>query len=391
MKSDDRKTPFVYGRVAIGPNFTDREVEAKKLRENLSSGINTVLISPRRWGKSSLVNRVAERMKSKKVCFCFIDLFNVRSAHEFYELYTKELLQVTAGRLEERMKQAGQLFKKIVPRFQFSPDPHSDFSVSLDWNELKRNEDDVLNLPERIFNLKKKRIIVCLDEFQNIAHFDDPLAFQKKLRAHWQRHQNTTYCIYGSKRHMLAEFFTSSSMPFYKFGDLVFLDKIPREYWLKFIPKRFSDTGKTISETLAGEIADTMDNHPYFVQQFAQQVWIRTPKRCTGSIVRDTLEMLLDQFAILFQKEVDQLTNMQLKLLNALCNNESSVTKGDVIRRYNLRSTAHVVKIRTVLESKEIIDTFGDKTIFIDPLLKLWLRKRFFSNQKVTKSSSATS
>ena len=72
----------------------------------------------------------------------------------------------------------------------------------------------------------KKQIILCIDEFQNISEFDHPVDFQKKLRAHWQLHQHVTYCLYGSKRHMLMEVFSSPSMPFYKFGDIIFLENL---------------------------------------------------------------------------------------------------------------------------------------------------------------------
>ena len=114
------------------------------------------------------------------------------------------------------------LFKQVIPKFSFGIDPQNDFSIGFDWDEIKKNASEILNLPEVISQSKNIELVICLDEFQNIAHFKNPLAFQKKLRSHWQHHQEVSYCLYGSKRNMMTELFENKSMPFYKFGDIIF-------------------------------------------------------------------------------------------------------------------------------------------------------------------------
>lgn len=99
--------------------------------------------------------------------------------------------------------------------------------------------------------------------------FDNPLAFQKKLRSHWQNHSRVTYCLYGSRRGLMTELFTHSSMPFYKFGDLMFLEKIEEKQWVRFFIKRFKDTGKKINAADAALIAQKVENHPFYAQQLA--------------------------------------------------------------------------------------------------------------------------
>lgn len=86
----------------------------------------------------------------------------------------------------------------------------NEISLEFDWNEIRKNPDEILDLAERIAIDKGIRIVVCVDEFQNIAEFNDPLYFQKKLRSHWQQHQYVSYCLYGSKRHMMLDVFTNS-------------------------------------------------------------------------------------------------------------------------------------------------------------------------------------
>ena len=375
-----QESPFIFGKIATGEDFTDREKEKLRLKQNLSGGINSILVSPRRWGKSSLVNQVALSLqKDKKIRFCFIDMFNVRTEQEFYELLVRELIRVSANKWEERVSQAKKFFKKIIPTFSVGLDPNNEFSVSIDWKEIKKAPEEILNLAETIAKARKIRLVVCIDEFQNISFFDDPIAFQKKLRAHWQHHQHATYCLYGSKRHVLMELFSSPSMPFYKFGDTVFLEKIPAEYWVSFIVKRFNDTGKSIKPEQAVYIAQAMENHPYFVQQLAQTVWFRCSKSCTPKIIEEAIAALLLQHGILFQREVDQLTNPQLNFLKALCDDVKQFSTKETLATYKLGTSANIPRIKTALENKEIIDTISSAGIdFMDPLFKLWLKKIYF-------------
>ena len=96
-------------------------------------------------------------------------------------------------------------------------------------------------------------MVICLDEFQQIAEFPDSLTFQKKLRSVWQHQQAVNYCMFGSKRHLMEKIFNDKSMPFYKFGDMMFLQKIPASEWIPFICGKFEETGKHIREEQAKE------------------------------------------------------------------------------------------------------------------------------------------
>ena len=211
-----------------------------------------------------------------------------------------------------------------------------------------------------------------------MSEFDNPLDFQKKLRSHWQLHQNVTYCLYGSKRHMLMEVFSSPSMPFYKFGDIIFLEKIKEEEWIKFITDRFADTGKSISEDDAKSIARLCENHPYYVQQLSQQVWLRKGSTHDQNIVIQAFEDLVMQLSMLFQILTDDLTMRQLNLLSAILKEEDKLTSQQVLLDYNLGTSANVIKIKKTLHDKEIIDTIGKKISFNDPLYRYWLKNYFF-------------
>ena len=182
------------------------------------------------------------------------------------------------------------------------------------------------------------RIVICIDEFQNIAEFDEPDYFQKRLRAHWQRHQHVAYCLYGSKRHMMLEVFTDSSKPFYKFGDLIFLNKIETPYLIDFIRERFTATGKAIDDAACRLIVELADNHPYYVQQLAQLSWLRTMRKCTEEIVEVAHSSLVEQLSLLFVTITETLTTQQLNYLKALIAGETSITSTDVMYRCRISS-----------------------------------------------------
>jgi hypothetical protein len=376
------KNPFVYGKIASGNSFTNRDKEQEQVKANFASGINTIIISPRRWGKSSLVAQVANALqkKNKEFRFCFLDLFNVRSEQEFYSYFTNEVLRVSFSKWKERIESTKNFFKQITPRFNMGIDPANDFSVSLDWNEVKKSPEEILNLPEAVCKKKNIKIIVCLDEFQNIAFFENPLAFQKKLRAQWQHHKIAAYCLYGSKRHMMTELFESKSMPFYKFGNVIFLEKISESYWVDFIIKGFERTNKKINENMAVQIARQMENHPYFVQQLAHTAWNFTHKSCTEKEFNSAISELLTQHAILFQKEVDNLTNPQINFLKALCNNVKQFSAAETLIEYKLGTSANVNRIKESLVKKEVIDIIPQNIEFIDPLFKLWFSAIFMTS-----------
>jgi hypothetical protein len=380
------KTPFTYGKLVNESDFTNRVIESKRLISNFKSSVNTILISPRRWGKSSLVLKAVQQvqMQSKNIIFCMLDLNNVRTEEQFYNLLATKVLQQSSSRIEAILDNAKLFLSKFIPNLSFSPDPGTDLKLSLDWNEVKKGPEEILDLAEKIANKTKKDYIICIDEFQNISEFEFPLDFQKKLRAHWQLHQHVTYCLYGSKRHMLMEVFSSPSMPFYKFGDVLFLEKIQEEDWIGFLVKRFSETGKSIGAKDAASIAKYCENHPYYVQQLAQQVWLRTSKNCNSEIIQEAFEDLIMQLSMLFQMMTDELNTKQVNFLNVLINNEKQITSQHVLQNYKLGTSANVLKIRKALHDKEIIDIIGKKIEFIDPLYRYWLTRNYFNPENIT-------
>lgn len=371
--------PFKYGKIIEDDFFVNRNQEIEYIKANIQSRINLTIISPRRWGKSSLVYKIARDLdtENKEIRFCFIDLFNTRSEQEFYEYFATEVLKASYSKWDERIENAKNFFKQLIPKFSFGIDPNEQFSVSFDWESVAKNPQEILDLPEVISKAKNIQLVICLDEFQNLSFFDDPLDFQKKARSAWQKHQNCSYILYGSKRHMMAELFENNSMPFYKFGEIMFLSKINNGHWQEYIQEKFKQSKKQISKEFAGILAQKVENHSYFVQQLANAVWIETDKKCTLNDIEEGLNKLLLQYELFFNREIDSLTNLQLNILKAIAMDEAELSSKKTIKKYNLSSSASVNRSKEALVQKEIIDIFNKEIEFLDPLFKIWIQKSY--------------
>jgi hypothetical protein len=362
-------------------SFTNREAESEKLRSNLTGGINTMIISPRRWGKSSLVEKVIHdiRKREKKYKTVIIDLFSVSSEEDFLETFAREIIKAASPKWQEWVSSGKEFFKNIIPKINVGIDPVNDFSVSFDWKELKKHSDEILNLPEIICSKKGIKMIICLDEFQNLSTFSNYLNFEKKMRAVWQRQKSVTYCLYGSKRHMMTDIFNNPAKPFYRFGDIILLQKIETGKWISFIRKGFSESGKQISPEDAAWIPKLMKNHSWYVQQLAHYIWNLTHKKAGIGEVNAALTELIQANSPLYQKEVETISATQLNLLKAVAHGETQFTSGAVMQNYQLGTPRNVSKNKMTLINNDLIHEINGVYEFLDPAFELWFKKQFFN------------
>ncbi len=371
--------PFVFGKIADGDNFIDRIEDTKWLSANFRALTNTILISPRRWGKSSLVCKAAvdAMAKDKNLKVVLVDIFNVRSEEEFYSKLATEVIRQTASTMDSVLATIKNYASAIVSGISFG-DATASYSVQFKINETKKSAEEILDLPERIASGKGIKIVLCIDEFQQIGSFDDPRSFQANLRSRWQLHRNVSYCLYGSRRHMMMEVFGKVSMPFYKFGDLRFLKKIDRSYWLDYIPRQFDKTGKSIAPEACERLVGLADNNPYYVQQLSQTAWMLTEDHCSASVVMDAFECVLAQIGELNRALTRTLTISQQNLLHAMVSGEKELSSKKVIDAYDLKSSTNVSRAKKALVEKDILDDFGKEYTFEDPLYEYWLRTVWF-------------
>jgi AAA+ ATPase superfamily predicted ATPase len=378
---EELQSPFMFGTTVASEDFVNRKDDINHLWLNVKSGINTAVISPRRWGKSSLVKQAALLTSSdKRVKWCFLDMFAIRNEEEFYEKLSREIIKITATKWEEWIESAKIFFKHLVPKITLGADPVHNFSLSFELEELKKHKDEILNLPETVAKKQNVRLVVCIDEFQNIHGFKEAEAFEKLLRSAWQHHENVSYCLYGSKRHLMSDIFNRRNRAFYLFGDMMLLDKIAIEHWEPFIVERFRKTGKTISKAMANQIATTMKGHPYYVQQYAHYVWEYTTTTATEALLPICLARMLEVNQILYQREIEDLTTTQINLLEAITNEETQFTSVKTMTDYRLGTPHNVSKNMKKMQYLDIIEKTKTKTIFLDPAFELWFKMYYLKS-----------
>ena len=368
--------PFYYGKIVGGKDFTDRENDITHLHNNLAGHINTALISPRRWGKTSLVEHVLADFSEEEFLVIKFDALAAKDEDTFYHNY---LTAINASAKLGRgiLELLPIVHPKLIVRTGVV-DCELDFTF--DHKKDAPSIAEILDLPQKIAEKTGKHILVCIDEFQNIGEYDDTLSFQRTLRTFWQRQPDVTYCLYGSKFNMMTSIFADPRMPFYKFGDMFYLKKIDTSHWVEFIASRFSETGKLIGKQDAELIARLCENHPYYVQQLSQLTWFRTVKKCSRHIVEEAFKGLLAQLEMQFILTASGLQKTQTEYLRALCDNMKNMSATSTLASYKIGTSANVKNIRKTLEKKELITIFPETEEFQDPIFKYWLKNVYFKS-----------
>ena len=380
--TNENEAPFVFGVRVEGDTFTDRKEETNRLKMNFLYGVNTILISPRRMGKTSLVEKVCSLVESDTLKIAKIDAFGCRSENDFINAFATAVVRATSSKWEEWMENARTFLSRFIPKISIGQDPLTDFSIALEYNRANTVTEDILQLPETIAKQKGIKIVICIDEFQQIADFPDSITFQKKLRSVWQLQSNVSYCLYGSKKHMMEKMFQSQSHPFYRFGDLFYLDKISETDWVEYICDRFRVTGKEISRELASEICTVTDRYSSYVQQLAWLVWLRTDKHATKEDVEFGIDRMLDACEPLFIQQTESLSAYQMNFLRALANGvHTGFTRSEILDTYQLGTAANISRLKKALTEKDLIMMTAPKKLEIsDPILALWLKRRVWKS-----------
>ncbi len=367
---------FVYGMSVGGDNFTDRIEETKRIKLDFENGINVILISPRRMGKTSLIKKVISEMDSPEIKVVYMDIYDCRSEYDFYNRFAETMMKSTGNQLEQVMENIKRFLVRVSPKLSFSPEPNSEFSVSLGITPRDYSPEEILDLPERIAKEQGIRIVVCIDEFQQIGEFADSLTVQKRLRGVWQHHQHVSYCFFGSKKHLMENIFQSRRMPFYQFGEMLHLKCIPTEYWVPFICSRFEKYGKKISEEYAARICHTVKNYSSYVQQLAWNVMAETEIEVNEESFTEGFNALLEQNSSLFIQQTEGLTTYQLNFIRLLCNGiHSGFNTQSVVEQYSLGSKSNVDRIKKCLIDRELITIEKEGVFLADCVFELWFKR----------------
>ncbi len=371
---------FVYGIAVTDYNFTGRSDEIRRLKANFTAGINSVLISPRRYGKTSLVDHVCRHLDRDDILIVRLDIFGCKTEYDFYNALAVAVLKQTASKIQSWMEEARDFLVRLTPKIGIPVDPMSEISISLGITPDTHSPEEILEMAEVIAKRKNRHIIVCIDEFQQVGEFDNTKEVQARLRSVWQHHHYTSYCLYGSKRHMMSKIFLNRSMPFYQFGDLLWLQKIPTSDWMDYIISHFEAEGKHVSEELVERICETVDNYPSYVQHLSSILINRLPQG--GNVTEDMMSAAVSELIStnepLYMQQVEPLSAYQMNLLKAIVSGiHSGYNEKRVRAMYDLGSPSNLVRLRDALIERDLIYSEMRQLYLTDPVFGLWFKKRF--------------
>jgi len=369
--------PFVYGEVVPAAAFADRIDELERLVADLSAGQKIFLISPRRYGKSSLVRRALASMARTGAITVEVTVASFSSYVAFLEGYARALAAAEArwDRSRSWLRAAIQSTRVdvVADRVSF-PGARSDRDISLLAQE-------VFALPALLAEARRRRVAVALDEFQAIGGFNGG-SVEHALRAAVQQQREVGYVFAGSEP-SLMERMLGPKRPFYKAGPVMRLEKIPPEEFAAFIDARFARSGLKPEEGLGAAIVDLAGNVPYDVQRLAHETWddVRTSgrRRATLDDLHDALRRLLTEQQTIFEAVWQRLTLAQRAALRAVVVEEGrSILSAGVRERYRLGGPSTVQAALTALVREDIVARDGDRYLVVDSLLREWVSRRTF-------------
>lgn len=378
--------PFVYGEIVTTSAFANRQPEQDRLSRDLKGGQKIFLISPRRYGKSSLIRQVMGKLARQRVLTVEVTVAASSSYLGFLEAYARALVtaETPAGRLR---RWAGELLESVRPELRFDTRATGDarFGVSFPTvrtpREAARLAAEVFALPARIATARRQRLAIALDEFQAIDSFDGG-GVEHALRAAVQDQRQVGYVFAGSEP-TLMERMIGPRRPFYKAGPVMRLEKIDEAEFARFLEDGFLTTGLEPESGLGHAIVDLAANVPYDVQRLAHETWddvrVSGRRRVTLDDLHLTLTRLLGEQHTIFEESWQRLTLAQRGALRALVlESGRELLSADVRARHRLPGASSVQAALTALVKHDVVLKDGARYVVSDSLYREWVARRTF-------------
>jgi hypothetical protein len=368
--------PFQYGVVIDDSAFCNRVEEITFLKNQIRNGYSTWLFSPRRFGKTSLVEKVFREIDNS-ICI-YIDLYNIKSKDDFCRKYSKVLAEELFNwkdDIKRLTKNLSDSFKKLSPSVTFDEFGSPSFSLNVQKVENQEEIETILEIPNQISSKASKRVCIAFDEFQEIKRIDPFLL--NWMRSSFQRHKNISYIFLGSKQSMMEDIFSSLKSPFYEFADKMNLSSIGKDELFSFIEENFSKYKLPIESSTIEDILLKSECQPHYTQYFASVVFdlVKSGINQNDEGFSDFwIKKIIVSQADIFQDIYDQLTNSQRATLLAIAHmNEAGIFSEDAKIRYGLPVSSSLNEGLKALQKKGLIYKTQDRYKNTNPIFKEWL------------------
>ncbi|MEX2370187.1 MAG: ATP-binding protein [Bacteroidales bacterium] len=375
-KKNLSRNPFRFGVVIDDDAFCNRKQEIAFLKNQIRNGYSTWLFSPRRYGKTSLVEKVF-RETGSATCI-FVDLYNIRSLDDFSRKYSEALAKNLFNWKDDIKKLTGKLaatFKNLSPGVSFDEFGNPSFNLHVNKIEQQADIETILEIPAKTRPQRGKRICIAFDEFQEIKRIDPFLL--NWMRSSFQRHQQVSYIFLGSKQSMMEDIFASARSPFYEFAVKMNLSVIGYDELFQFIKEKFNTQGLNIHDETIHSILNISDCQPHYTQFFASMVFDLTEKghdQQSEEFEELWLSKIIRSQADIFQDIYDQLTNTQRVVLQALANiQDEGIFSEDAREKYRLPVSSTLYEALKALQKKALIQKSDATYNFSNPVMKAWL------------------
>ena len=378
--------PFVYGEVVPGEAFVDREAELDRLVSDLGNGQKVFLISPRRYGKSSLIRQALESLRRRGALAIELTVSSYSSYLAFLEGYARAIASVES-KWDRARTWLTEAITSTRPEIRYEPKDSGlgRFSVAFPQvttaRDVNRLANEVFELPGKLAADRKRAAVVALDEFQAIDSFDGG-SVEHALRAAAQRQRQVGYVFAGSEP-SLMEKMIGPRRPFYKAGPVMRLQKISPTIFGDFIERRFTKTGIKPEPGVADAILDLAGNLPYDVQRLAHEAWddvrARGARKVTLEDLHTTLVRLLSEQETIFEALWQRMTLHQRATLRAVVlQGGREIHSADARARHRLGGASSIQKSLSVLTAQDVLLKEGPRYLVMDSLLREWVARRTF-------------
>lgn len=373
------RNPFQYGTEVSGYQFYDRKESMDELYSHLSDGSsNVVLYAPRRYGKTSMVLRVLERLKLDGLKCIYFNLAKVSSLERFAEEYASAVYAL-ASPVQGLGHKVGEFLAHLHPTITFGGEGFCSVRFDVGPRMTSHTLSSVLDLPEKIAAELKTPIVVAFDEFQESAELSKVIPLEGVFRSSIQAHRNVRYVFFGSKTHMMRRMFGSHSRPFYKSALNMKLGKPPAEESIEFVSSRFAGEGLAISTAQVKRILELSENIPYFLQAISALTFQSVVQRNATEVADGDIDLSVGRFLEsnedLYEEMLRNMSGAQRQLAEALAREPTAQFDESYRRRHVLGVSSTVHSSLKKLEQRGIVESDRNAYFIGDPFLARYVRE----------------
>ena len=377
----DSPNPFRYGAVARGAYFADREQEVERLTLDALAGQDVVIISPRRVGKTSLVDRTIEGLRRRKAVVAYVDLFAVQSLPELADRLARGIFEGMLTRRRRLLEQAQEFVQRLTisPRLTVGEDgrPVFEFLGIERDQDLVPLLDELRRLPGGVAAETERPVVLVLDEFQQVVEIDR--ALPARFRAVFQQQPEVAHVYLGSKRHLMNRLFMERGEPLYRSAKPLLLGPIPPERFAGFLRARFKAGGVEVDGEAIEQILSLSGGLPYETQELCSFAWTRavtTGSRVDSELVGRAFTEVLHAESARYVTILDELSLSQQRLLRAIARESGKVQSEAYRREHRLGAASTVQRALEGLRRRELVEPSEQGGYVVsDIFLRVWLRE----------------